>query len=891
MTDLRARIEAARKAGYSDADIRARLGDVPEIKRAKEAGYSQADIFGRLGLETAPEVTGEVSFLESVRKSPAVKKLANVAERIAPSPEEVMAGVGEAALNIPESAIGMGASAYELADLAMSPERWPAAARAVAQGVARLPSAAYEAVTSPVETIESAAQYAKKDPLGAMAAVSGLTGAMGALPLRGARDFAAISRMTNPLAAPELIAQGVGAGYNRFVSPLVSQAGAERAAGNKLLESVMGRQEAVAEALRNEPASIIGQVPASQRLAEARLYEPKLATLEADLTTGETEIGRQALTTHQQRLAAIQQQLHAIDQQIIQQGRAMSPEARAQLDEVRNSLLRAQTAAQRETQTALSATGEAIPAVGQRAPGEALGARAVEVRDRFRRERIQPLYDAAYRSAGNVTIHTRNIIQAAENILGSTIGDIPPGVAARTVRDLRRLEGGATLSDLDRLRKSVNKDMAAAMVAGKDLSDLHALHSAIDDAVANSRIPTRAKIEYAEALNVYRNEFVPRFRTGAAYDILRTTKKNQSGIIPSKTVAKFLENEDTAAQFAATFENDAVARNTMEQGVLDLARRPESGIVDPTGAVRPEKIDDFVNKYRRQFEIMGIDGDTLLAPVRQEAEALRRGMAELDREAAFFRTANGEALRQGADFVTEMLKDPAAMQAGLRRLSEEGRSALTKEVVDRAIRSISGRDPEAALKYLETNRTPIRMVLDKPYYDRLKMLAEDQRALLDVEKRATKPIVQLDVDLSNVPPEVLTDFGMVAREIDRIEKAEAMMGLRPAQKTSEIGKEDIARAKAMKPDFIDSRLSIMEKIMDAAGRYLNRKTAAVLADVLTRNPSKGADLLEQAAARKAAANAPKPPESRAKALGRAALMGGLSSQNSMATENRNAMAR
>jgi hypothetical protein len=834
-----------------------------------------------------PQVTGEVGFLESVRKSPAVAKLANIAERIAPSPEEVVAGMGEAALNLPESAVGMGAAGYELANLAMSPESWPKVAGAAVEAIPQtVHKGIMRAVTSPVEAIERAAQFAKKDPLGALSAVSGLTGGLGGL--TGAADLAAVSRFTNPLAFPELAGKGIATGYEKFVSPIVSQGGAERAAANKLYESVMGRPEDVAAAFRQEPASIIGQVPASQRLAEARLYEPKLATLEADLTTGETAIGREALTREQQRLQAIQQQLFAIDQQIVQQGRAMSPEARAQLDEVRNSLLREQAAAQAAFVPREQAAGAMIPAVGQRAPGEAVAARAVDLRDTFRRDRIQPLYQAAFASAGNVTIPTRSIIQTAEDILGSRLADVPLGVANRTIRDLRRLERGATLEEIDRVRKSINKDIAAAQVSGKDLGDLHALHDAIDAAVDQSRIPTRAKLEYGAALDAYRTEFVPRFKTGVAYDVFRTTKKNQSGIIPSKTVEGFLANEDTASQFAATFGDDAIARNAMEQGILDMAHSPSAGIVETSGAVNPERIDDFLRKYERQFQTIGIDGERLLAPVRQQAEMLRAGRAELDREAAFFRTSTGEALRKGSDFVDVMLKDPAAMQAGLRRLSDAGRSALTKEIVDRAVRLIDKRTPEEALKYLTENKNAIRRVIDKPYYDRLIELTENQKALQSVEARATKPVVALDVDLSAVPPEVLTDFGMVAREIDRIEKASAMAGLRPSEPVKKIATADIEEAKRATSGFLDRKLNIMEKILDTAGRYLNRKTAAVLADVLTRDPAKAADLLEQAVARRTAV---RPPESRARTLGRAAITGGIAAQNMLAPENQNAMSR
>ena len=461
-------------------------------------------------------------------------------------------------------------------------------------------------------------------------------------------------------------------------------------------------------------------------------------------------------------------------------------------------------------------------------------------------------------------------------------------MANRTVADLRELQNGATLRQLDRVRKSVNKDIAAAQSAGRPLGDLMDLHNSIDEAVRASDLPMRAQLQYSNALNLYRSEFVPRFKTGVVSDILRTTKKNQSGILSSKTVGRFLADEDAAAQFATTFGNDAVARRAMEAGIQDMARVKA---VDPiTHAVDPDKITSFIADNQSKFDLMGIDAEQILDPVRREAQTLLEGRRELERDASFFRTDRGEALRTGAEYADALLKNPAAMDVGLRRLTPAGRTALTKEITDRAIREINTRSPDKALSYLDKNKSAIRMVLDKSGFDRLQHLAKNQQALLDVEKRAVKPTVQLDVDLSNVPPEVMTDFNMVARELQRVKAAEEMSGLRPAQKIGEIGTEDIKTAKALKPDFIDSRLSIMEKILDFAGKYINRKTTAVLADALIRNPEKAADLIEREITRRAKVATPAP-ESRRRTLSRTAITGGIATQNNMPPKNRNAMAR
>lgn len=885
MTDLRARIEAARKAGYSDADIQARLNDVPEIKRAREAGYSDADIYGRLGLSVEPQVTGEVGFMESIRQSPAVKKLATVAERLAPSPEEVVAGVGEAVENLPESAVGMGARGYALAELAASPlvegdfSRYGQAARAVGESLAGLPGQAYEAITSPVETIESAARFARKDPLAAMAAVSGVTGGVGAF-MRPGNVLSEVSRVTNPLAAPGALAQGAYRVGQEFLSPVFTQAGAERAAANQLLGSVMGRPADVMAALRAEPPSLLGNVPAAERLAAAGQYEPIIATLQRDLTTGLTEGGREALVAQQQRLAGIQQQIAAIDADLQAQGRAMSPEARAQLSAVRSDLMRARAEELRNLEAAQAQVSQQIPATGQLAPGEAINARARQLRDAFREKRISPLYTEAFKSAGDVIIPTRKVVETAENILGARLADVPLGVASRTIRDLRNLTRGGTLEQLDSVRKSINKDIATAQSTGLNLSDLHRLHDAIDEAVATSKIPTRAKLEYAEALNVYRSEFVPRFRTGAAVDVLRTTKKNQSGILPSATVSKFLANEDNAAQFAAMFGDDAIAKQALTSGVQDLLRKR---VVDPTTrAVDAREIDKFIAENARQLEIVGLDAEQTFGPVRAEAARLQQGYADLSKELAF-----AEDVRTPGDLVSKLLADPAAMDATRRRLTEAGREALTKEVVDRAIRLLNDAKPEEAVKYLEDN--VVRMVVEQPYIDRLKNLAENQKALQEIEKRAPRAdLSEFRADLSKVPRDRLLDMKLLAAEIDRMEDAERMMGLRPTEKVSVIGAEQQERLKRGVSGFMSRKASVMEKVADVLGSYANRKTSAVLTDALTKNPAKAAELIERALA--AQSKAPRAPETARQTLTRAGVTGSLAGANVLAPENQNAMA-
>lgn len=856
------------------------------IDKLRAGGYDVSEFEAK----PEPQVTGEVGFLEDVYKAaaPAGKKLVNVAERLAISPEEFVGGIGQAIENIPESAVGLGAQGYALAEGALGLAT-PEGRAAALQGLKQVPYAVSQqinrAVMSPVEAIERGATFARRDPLGALAGVSAITGVPGAL-LAPGNALAQMSRVTNPLAIPELTAQMAARGVNRFVSPMFSERAAMPIAENQLLAAARDPQ-AVAAAMRTAPPVSVGAAPATatQRVAEQGLFEPRIAGLEESLRDIGTEHGIEIVRSHQVRLNAIDQQIQRVDQEIARQGAAVSPETSAQLRSVRDDLLRQRSSEAAAFTAQEQAVSQRLPATGQMAPGQAVSTRLREVRDRFRENVIDPAYTAAFTSAGNVTIPTRQIIQTAEDILGGRLADIPLGVATRTVRDLTRLERGATLRELDRVRKSINKDIQSAVTSGKNLNDLMELHSAIDNAVDASRIPMRAKIEYANALDLYRNEFVPRFRTGAAYDLIRTTKKNQSGILPSKTVSSFLSTEDAATQFARSFGDDAIARQAMTTGIQDLARA--AAVDTTTMAVIPAKIDAFIAKNARQMEIMGIDPETLLAPVRQEAQ--RVFDARLAFEDYASKLTGPKAPKDASALVDQLLEDPALMDFTRRRLGEPAREALTKELTDRAIQMIGGKKPDDALKYL--SGTPVSMVLDKSTINRLSGLAENQKLLQEIDAGKIEPAIKMDLALSNVPVDIQTDLRTAMQETARIRQAENMarFNVSPdAAKAYTQGSSQLQTAKEAVRGRLDVRATVMERIFGLIEKFANRKVAAILADALVNNPEKGAEMIERAMARQ---NAPKPVENRAKVGRRAAITGAITMQNAMPSENRNAMAR
>jgi len=896
MVDFAASIRAAKDAGHSNEEIRQYLLSRPESAKAREAGHTDAEILDHFGLTVAtPAPRGEISFLEDVSKATGIGAIPEGGFAETPS-GRTLDYLSQTAANIPESAVGFAGKAGDLATLPFDPERRAQILPALGEAVAGAPMAIHKgimkAVSSPKQTALEAAESFKQDPVGSLATISALTGLGGAL--QGGGALSTISRMTSPAAIPELGVKGIGAATERVGPSMLApfnQRAAERVVENQLYGDVMTDPNAVSAAMRANVPVTPGAPPptAGQRLAEAGLYEPRLAAREASLLSVSTPVGREAMLSQQTRLQAIQDQLSRIDAQIQQQGMAMSPQARAQLSETRNQLLRQYATEQQAAEQALGATGEMLPATGQLAPGEALSQRLGETRDAFREQQITPLYEDAFRSAGNRRIDTRGIIQSAENILGGRLADVPLGVANRTVRDLTQLERGATLRELDRVRKSVNKDIATAQAAGKPLGDLYELHGAIDTAVRESRaIPERAKLEYANALNTYRQEFVPRFRQGVVTDILRTTKKNQQGLLPSETVSKFLTNEDNATQFALTFGNDAIARQAMTTGLQDLAR---AKAVNPTtGAILPEAIDKFVASNARQLEIMGIDANQVFGPVRAEAQRLMTGLEELTNSAARVRGyADAKAL------TTAALGDKRLMGDLTRRLEGPAREAFNKEITDRAIGFIANKTPDAAMEYLRNNNDTIRMAIGRDNYMRLVNLAANQKALDEVAKSAPVPEGKIVLKLADTfPREKLTDLKVVADELARINKAEKLANVRPAPTALKAVTEEAEEAGVPRTafkGFLDRKATIMEKFYSAFQNFADRKTSAIIADAMIKNPEKLGNMIDRAVKRAAERNIPKPPETSRRTLGRAAITGAITTQDAFYPQNRNAMAR
>jgi hypothetical protein len=167
----------------------------------------------------------------------------------------------------------------------------------------------------------------------------------------------------------------------------------------------------------------------------------------------------------------------------------------------------------------------------------------------------------------------------------------------------------ATLQQLDDIRKAVNADIAAGKLssdpaAATRLRNLGQIHSAIDDAVSTSTtLSDAAKQKYAEALNLYREQYVPQFKTGVNAQLFRTTGLNEPKIKPEDVVVKYFQPRGVseAQNFVTMFGKDPGAMRVMRSGIEDLYTRE-------VGAFTPEAHAAFLKKYADPIRVLDAAG-------------------------------------------------------------------------------------------------------------------------------------------------------------------------------------------------------------------------------------------------------------------------------------------
>lgn len=369
------------------------------------------------------------------------------------------------------------------------------------------------------------------------------------------------------------------------------------------LKALENKGDDILAALRGPRAATPGAIPAAGEVA-ATAGTPGFATLQARAAEVPGLAGEYAFMQAQTATAQRAQQAR---------GQEKAGRVLAQLE--------------RRMETALQpANAEDV--------GSALFQSAESKRQALKANVIQPAYEAAFKEAGNSKIDLASVVRQAEDILGKKLSEFDPSTAPETVRKLAQLARKpeplpvgrglvsqrltaqrapetptATLQQLDDIRKAVNADIAAGKLssdpaAATRLRNLGQIHSAIDDAVsASTTLSDAAKQKYAEALRLYREQYVPQFKTGVNAQLFRTTGLNEPKIKPEDVVVKYFQPRGVseAQNFVTMFGKDPDAMRVMRSGIEDLYTRE-------VGKFTPEAHAAFLKKYADPIRVLDAAG-------------------------------------------------------------------------------------------------------------------------------------------------------------------------------------------------------------------------------------------------------------------------------------------
>jgi len=317
--------------------------------------------------------------------------------------------------------------------------------------------------------------------------------------------------------------------------------------------------------------------------------------------------------------------------------------------------------------------------VSPRDVGESLIEIAKTEQKAMRNNVINPAYEAAFKAAGDTPINVAPVVKEAENILGAKLTDFAPESAPQIVRALIRMQPKtppaqplgkglvsskvnvqapkpdlptANLKQLDELRQAINSDIASAKtsmtpMSATQLANLRKLHTVLDDVVKGSGISKDAKDLYGNAVKIYRESFVPRFRTGENARLFKSTSLNEPKLNPDDVVKRYFqpEGEREALQFVSIFGKNKDAMNIGRAGFLDLYRR---NVTTAEGVADFAKHNKFMKDYARPIEIMEKAGMPLRGDFQRVGVELNR-LKRIDEIAKKSGINLGEPLPAGAN--------------------------------------------------------------------------------------------------------------------------------------------------------------------------------------------------------------------------------------------------
>ena len=658
-------------------------------------------------------------------------------------------------------------------------------------------------------TVGGAAVGTAAGPAGTMAgAGAGYAGAKELMRLAAGEEPGTMSQAAARQAKTAVEGAAMEATGRYIVAPIIGK-GMEYASKLKnikldtYLKAIGNKGDDIVNALRGRPSAVPGAAPTAGEVA-APAGSTGFSTLQAralEVPAMTDTYADMAAQTNQARLA--------------QQARA-DAKFRVSADKVKQKI----------------DTG--LTNVSQREAGQTLLDAAKAEQQSAKVTVTEPAYNRAFAAAGDAKINVGNVIDEAESILGRKLSTFDPSTAPSTVTKLLSLQPAApaaaplgvgkitsklktptppaaapevTLAQLDDVRKAINADIASAArssdpSAAVTLRNLGKLHRAIDAAVDKSpTLSAEAKALYTDALDTYRTQYAPRFKTGVNANLFKQTALNEPRLNPDDVIKTYFQprGEREAQQFVTMFGKNADAVRTARAGIEDLYRRE---VTDAAGRVAPEAHAKFLKKYADPIRILDEAGMSLTPRLDAVAKDAAR-LARIESLAMASQNKLGPPLPPGSNAlavekrITELTKglspqqlahvnavrDDLLREGAFQRLVEAGAKS---DIRVRGLGTETGREIGLPLPSFLNNT----ITIFNNVFKRLALRMDDKIAM-EIAREMTSPAKAAD----------MVEAAMVLRRGREMNQMPEFYGRAAAQFGNELSRraEPVSRANALAP--------------------------------------------------------------------------------------------
>jgi hypothetical protein len=305
---------------------------------------------------------------------------------------------------------------------------------------------------------------------------------------------------------------------------------------------------------------------------------------------------------------------------------------------------------------------------------------------------IGPKFKAAEELGKGADIEIPNVLKKANELVDT----IDPDAAAVLSRKLSKFQGEtttpefigpggatfkgkpvtapptATLEDIGDIRTAINDAAAKAKAAGSDgdYKRLMELHDEVTNAVKNSEtLSPEAKNAYFDAVNTYKTEHAPRFKTGLQVNLFKISK-GENGITPSNVINKFFNNADTTDNFVALFGKNPSAMSEAQKGMEGLYRDKviKDGVIDQAAH------DAFMKRYGAQIDKLDAAGLNIRDKLSTAAQNTETALAPSETIQEVKKAGGNTVLPEGPK-AAEMASD---VNAAMQKLSPDDIDAVTQ---------------------------------------------------------------------------------------------------------------------------------------------------------------------------------------------------------------------